>query len=163
MIIKYDHNFTQQCHYTWFIDNTIDTFNLILIFYLTMELVNYQDDEHYEFTIMDNPEGLFTAWYHNGRKHMEYMRIKGRKQGLYQRWHMNGKLSTEITYKNNKRHGVYREWFNNGKLRIKCIYDNDKVIGLYQRWDKNGGLISTLVFSSKRMICYDKNAYYLIT
>ena len=85
--------------------------------------------------------GLYTEWYENGNKYLEYTCVNYKVDGVYQSWYVNGQKYREFTYVNGRKHGLFTIWHKNGIKQYECTYVNGIILGNATHWNENGMLI----------------------
>ena len=80
-------------------------------------------------------EGLYEAYYDNGKIGMACYYKNGKKEGLMTIWHSNGNVISECNYSNGKKEGICQIWdHENGQLLQESNYINDKENGVSKEW-----------------------------
>lgn len=82
-------------------------------------------------------DGLYTAWYENGKKMVERMWRKGIREGPFVTWSNSGLLQSRGYNKNNLRNDLFEEFYANGKEKSVVQYLNGK-IETFSRWQPDG-------------------------
>ena len=83
-------------------------------------------------------DGLWTYWYHNGKKEKEVTYKNEMIDGLWTSWYENGREEKKGTYKDGYRDGLWTVWFENGKKSSEATYKDDVLNGKDTKWYKNG-------------------------
>ena len=86
-----------------------------------------------EETLIDK-DGLYTEWYENGNKKLEYTYNDGKMDGRRTFWYEDGQKRWLSSYKDGERDGPWTEWYQNGKKRWVGSYKNGKRDGSWTWW-----------------------------
>ena len=86
-----------------------------------------------EETLIDK-DGLYTEWYENGNKKLEYTYNDGKMDGLRTFWYEDGQKRWLSSYKDGERDGLWTEWYQNGKKRCVGSYKDGERDGLWTWW-----------------------------
>ncbi len=84
-------------------------------------------------TLIDK-DGLYTEWYKNGNKKLEYTYNDGKMDGLRTFWYEDGQKRWLSSYKDGERDGLWTEWYQNGKKRCVGSYKDGERDGLWTWW-----------------------------
>ena len=93
----------------------------------------------------DNEEGLWKAWYENGKIKGETGFDDGELSGVYRYYYeSNGNLRTEFFQKDEIPYGTWKNWYENGQLKDEMKYNTNGTIkyGIYSTYYVNGDLES---------------------
>tara|TARA_Y100000588_G_C13961362_1_gene798862 strand:- start:97 stop:672 length:576 start_codon:yes stop_codon:yes gene_type:complete len=82
--------------------------------------------------------GIWRAWYDNGKKEFEGYYKNGYRNGLWKAWHDTGQLWKEGYYFFDKKEGTWLYWYLNGNTQELRTYHNGKLNGPIKKWYSNG-------------------------
>ena len=113
-------------------------------------------------------DGLYTAWYRNGKKMVERTWKNGMRDGPFKLWTEAGVLVSRGFNHNNLRHGLFEEFYAAGKIKSKVEYSKGG-IQTFLRWKPDGTKCpdtlvkdgTGLVFHYKEDGTVDSNESYL--
>ena len=91
-----------------------------------------------EETLIDK-DGLYTEWYENGNKKLEYTYNDGKMDGLRTFWYEDGQKRWLSSYKDGERDGLWTEWYQNGKKKTNITWKGWKMIS-EKNWNKDGSV-----------------------
>jgi antitoxin component YwqK of YwqJK toxin-antitoxin module len=95
-------------------------------------------------------DGMFTAWYANGRKKEEVPYKNGKKFGIAVCWYDNGNKMHEVTFMDGKENSVATTWYINGKKMQEVLYKNGIEQGMLNGWYENGQKKEEIPFKDGR-------------
>ena len=103
-------------------------------------VVRTKEDVVTEEYLSDNVkvEGMFTAWYPEGQKYYQVIKVDGKSEGYETVWHRSGRLAATYPHINGRADGWQEEWEENGQMIKKCHYKDGKMDGLCTLWHENG-------------------------
>jgi len=82
-------------------------------------------------------DGLYTAWYENGKKMVERMWRTGKREGPFKTWSDSGFLQSRGYNKNNLRNDLFEEFYADGKKKSAVEYLDGKIETFF-RWQPDG-------------------------
>lgn len=82
-------------------------------------------------------DGLYTAWYRNGKKMVERTWKNGMRNGPFKLWTDAGILDSRGFNQNNLRDGLFEEFYAVGKIKSKIEYSKGR-IQTFLRWKPDG-------------------------
>jgi antitoxin component YwqK of YwqJK toxin-antitoxin module len=87
-------------------------------------------------------DGVFKAWYPDGKPMRETAYQNGIQHGYHKRWHVDGTIAEEGEFKNGKKHGTHRTYEVFVKVPLKVEnYDNGKKVGTWITYGLEGDTI----------------------
>jgi antitoxin component YwqK of YwqJK toxin-antitoxin module/Tfp pilus assembly protein PilF len=144
----------------------------------TIKNYNYlgADGKLVPFVPVSNNNGIFKAYYTNGKVARECNYADGTKNGLMniyyssgqirsldnsiygvnegasKEYYPNGNLLSEYNYAADNLEGVGKEYYQNGKLKKEISYLNGNIHGPVKYYDENGKLTKTLIYNYDKLI-----------
>ncbi len=86
----------------------------------------------------DQPNGVATWFYENGKKMMECTYVNGSIEGKMTRWNFTGSVESQVMFKNNIRNGMSINNYENGTPFLEDEYVNDTLNGMHVEYHPNG-------------------------
>jgi len=74
--------------------------------------------------------GVFTAWWENRNKQLEYLFENDEYQGTCREWNRDGMLVKEMNYENGYETGSQKMFYDNGKIRSNYVVKEGRRYGL---------------------------------
>ena len=93
-----------------------------------------------EETLIDK-DGLYTEWYENGNKKLEYTYNDGKMDGLRTFWYEDGQKRWLSSYKDGERDGLWTWWWEwtGDEKKFEKTYKDGKLIS-EKEWNEDGSV-----------------------
>ena len=93
-----------------------------------------------EETLIDKG-GLYTEWYENGNKKLEYTNNDGKMDGLRTFWYEDGQKRWLSSYKDGERDGLWTWWWEwtGDEKKFEKTYKDGKLIS-EKEWNEDGSV-----------------------
>lgn len=75
-------------------------------------------------------EGVYTAYWENSTKKLEYYFRDGEYHGCCKEWNIHGALCKEMNYRNGYEDGTQKVWYDNGSIKSNYVIRNGRRYGL---------------------------------
>lgn len=103
------------------------------------------------------PKGSYKVFYDNGQVQEQGNWVSNRNVGEFKRYHENGKLQQEFNFDaTGKRAGVQKYYHENGQIMIEGNWNGGKESGEQKRYYENGDLKSVQYFDETGKVIPDK-------
>ena len=90
--------------------------------------------------------GVYTAWWENGKKQLEYQFGNDEYEGICREWNRSGILIKEMNYVKGHEVGSQKMFYDNGKVRSNYVVLNGRRFGLLG--SKNCTNVSDSIFKN---------------
>lgn len=75
-------------------------------------------------------EGVYTIYWENGKKQLEYHFLNDEYEGICREWNEAGRLTKEMQYVKGHEEGSQKWWYDNGKIKANYVIINGRRFGL---------------------------------
>jgi len=102
--------------------------------------------------VADREDGLWSAWYEDGKPRWLGAMRAGRRTGEWLQWHDTGVLWTQVSYVEGQKEGLWLMWSRDGRLVQEGCYRDDLEDGVWTVYDKGGAVRSQIRYEAGRQV-----------
>ena len=115
-------------------------FKILILLTLLLFSTNYSFAESVSSVCKDNPDGIVTENYPNGKTMVEWNCSGGHLNGVSNMYFEDGTIKKKSNYTNDERDGVTYTYFDNGNLASECRFDAGDLDGEHKFFNEDGTL-----------------------